>query len=79
MCIFLISGDDLYPEEIDYSGEQEPIVFQKSIEELRTQAKNLHRMEIKSWQDIDMLINISPKYGHVAPVISFLKLLKKKL
>lgn len=75
----LLSGDDLYPEKPDYNGEQEAIVLQESIEELRKQGKNFHRMEFRSRHDVDMIVNITPKYGQVVPCVTPWRLLKNSL
>lgn len=74
----VFQGDDLYPEEPDYTGEQEQLVMQESIEELRNRAKNFHRFEIRSPYDIHLQINVTPKYGH-KPIRNFNELLKTKL
>lgn len=77
--ITTLPGDDLYPEEPDYNGEGEPIVTPETMEELRRQVKNLHRMEMKPGNDVNIIINISPRYCHVAPNVNSMKLLKNKL
>lgn len=76
---FFISGDDSYPEDPDYNGEQEPIVTQETMEEQRKQVKNLHRMEMSNWNDVNLMINITPKYCHVAPNLNAMKLLMSNI
>ncbi|XP_045138627.1 nucleoside diphosphate-linked moiety X motif 19-like isoform X2 [Portunus trituberculatus] len=45
--VLCLAGDDLYPEEPDYTGEQAQLVVQETVEELRGLAQNHHRMELK--------------------------------
>lgn len=71
--MILLSGDDLYPENPDYNGEYEPITSEESLEDLRKQGRNFHRMEFKSRFHADVVINITPKYGHVAPNLNLVK------
>lgn len=60
-----LPGDDLYPDEPDYTGEQAQLVVQESIEELRGLALNHHRMEMEK-HNVKLFVNITPKYGHIS-------------
>ncbi|XP_054720302.1 acyl-coenzyme A diphosphatase NUDT19-like isoform X2 [Uloborus diversus] len=66
-ALSLLPGDDLYPKEPDYKGISKPVEFPYAIEDLRTQSKNLHRMEIHGPQ-CTMYCNITPSCGHLQPL-----------
>lgn len=66
-AISLMPGDDLYPEEPDYTGIAKPIEFLEPLESLRSGSKRLHRMEIRGPQ-CTMYCNITPPCGHLQPL-----------
>lgn len=60
-----LPGDDLYPEEPDYTGERAMLEVPESMEELRGMTQNHHRMEVKK-RNFKLLVNVAPKYGHIS-------------
>ncbi|XP_041059599.1 nucleoside diphosphate-linked moiety X motif 19-like [Carcharodon carcharias] len=65
---FLYPGDELYPEDPDYTGEKEiNINSSKTLEQLRLEVTRLHRIE---WRDryFTLYVNIEPQYKHVHPL-----------
>ncbi|XP_078092507.1 acyl-coenzyme A diphosphatase NUDT19-like isoform X2 [Mustelus asterias] len=67
---FLYPGDELYPEDPDYTGEKEMnINSSKTLEQLRLEVTRLHRVELREPHDIKLYVNIEPLYKHVHPLI----------
>ncbi|XP_076323359.1 acyl-coenzyme A diphosphatase NUDT19-like [Tachypleus tridentatus] len=60
-------GDDLYPENPDYYGQNPQIDFQYTLEELKAKSNNLHRMEVKG-PISTVICNISSPCGHLTPL-----------
>lgn len=64
-----ILGDDLYPKDPDFTGERKPVLTtNKNIEELMKEVKNLHRIVIRSLNNVTVHMNIESKYKHINPV-----------
>uniref|UniRef100_A0A8C5S2X7 Acyl-coenzyme A diphosphatase NUDT19 n=1 Tax=Laticauda laticaudata TaxID=8630 RepID=A0A8C5S2X7_LATLA len=65
----LLPGDDLYPNDPDFTGERKPVLTtNKNIEELMKEARNHHRIVIRSRNNITIHMNIESKYKHINPV-----------
>ncbi|XP_026574902.1 nucleoside diphosphate-linked moiety X motif 19-like [Pseudonaja textilis] len=65
----LLPGDDLYPKDPDFTGERKPVwTTNKNIEELMKEARNHHRIVIRSRNNITIHMNIESKYKHINPV-----------
>ncbi|KAM3828638.1 acyl-coenzyme A diphosphatase NUDT19 [Vipera latastei] len=65
----LLPGDDLYPKDPDFTGERKPVLTtNKNIEELMKEVKNLHRIVIRSLNNVTVHMNIESKYKHINPV-----------
>ncbi|XP_078412438.1 acyl-coenzyme A diphosphatase NUDT19-like [Cetorhinus maximus] len=65
----LYPGDELYPEDPDYTGEKEMnISSSKTLEQLRLEVTRLHRIEWRELHDITLHVNIEPPYKHVNPL-----------
>ncbi|XP_053127371.1 acyl-coenzyme A diphosphatase NUDT19 [Hemicordylus capensis] len=65
----LLPGDELYPEDPDFTGERKPVLTtEKKIEDLMKGASRLHRIVT---QDLNVAVhvNIQPKYKHIRPVM----------
>lgn len=56
-------GDDFYPDKPDYEKTSHEVekYSNKTCEECRSLAKNLHRAEVKSMSDIELHINVKSK------------------
>ncbi|XP_076323344.1 acyl-coenzyme A diphosphatase NUDT19-like isoform X2 [Tachypleus tridentatus] len=65
--VSLMPGDDLYPENPDYYGQNPQIDFQYTLEELKAKSNNLHRMEVKG-PISTVICNISSPCGHLTPL-----------
>ncbi|XP_072370689.1 acyl-coenzyme A diphosphatase NUDT19-like [Scyliorhinus torazame] len=66
----LFPGDELYPEDPDYTGEREMnICSSKTLEQLRLEVTSLHRIEWRHQHDIALYVNIEPPYKHVHPLM----------
>ncbi|XP_048464141.1 acyl-coenzyme A diphosphatase NUDT19-like [Rhincodon typus] len=65
----LYPGDDLYPEDPDYTGKKEiNITSSKTLEQLRLEVTKLHRVELRDPHDIMLYVNIEPQYKHLHPL-----------
>ncbi|XP_048406060.1 acyl-coenzyme A diphosphatase NUDT19-like [Stegostoma tigrinum] len=65
----LYPGDELYPEDPDYTGEKEMnFTSSKTLEQLRLEVTRLHRMELRD-QYFTLYVNIEPQYKHIKPLI----------
>nr|XP_033796864.1 nucleoside diphosphate-linked moiety X motif 19 [Geotrypetes seraphini]XP_033796865.1 nucleoside diphosphate-linked moiety X motif 19 [Geotrypetes seraphini]XP_033796866.1 nucleoside diphosphate-linked moiety X motif 19 [Geotrypetes seraphini] len=67
--ILLLPGDELYPEEPDWTGAKKPPVLttDKKREDLRKKDSRLHRVEFG--HDLTIYMNIEPKYKHIYPLL----------
>ncbi|XP_069740886.1 acyl-coenzyme A diphosphatase NUDT19 [Narcine bancroftii] len=66
----LLPGDELYPEDVDFTGETEiNLSSSKSLKELRLEVTRLHRIEIRNLIDYNLYMNIEPRYKHVHPLM----------
>lgn len=65
--LHVLPGDDLYPENPNYNEPDHNIdeFSEKTIEEMRSIAKNLCRSEQRDMFDVKMIVNIKPLDGHV--------------
>ncbi|KAK4303788.1 hypothetical protein Pmani_024228 [Petrolisthes manimaculis] len=66
--IVVLPGDDLYPTEPDYLGDEPQLEMDCSMEELRKSANKLHRYELRPGSNMELVVNIDPKFGHKRPV-----------
>ncbi|XP_078274742.1 acyl-coenzyme A diphosphatase NUDT19 isoform X1 [Rhinoraja longicauda] len=65
----LLPGDDLYPEDPDFTGETElNIATSKSLEQTRLEVSRLHRTEFRNPHDCTLYVNIEPQCKHVHPL-----------
>ncbi|XP_066493641.1 acyl-coenzyme A diphosphatase NUDT19 [Tiliqua scincoides] len=65
----LLPGDELYPEDPDFTGEREPMLTtNKKIEDLMKGASRLHRIVIRDLHNVTIHVNIQPKYKHIRPI-----------
>ncbi|KAJ7395411.1 Nucleoside diphosphate-linked moiety X motif 19 [Pitangus sulphuratus] len=68
--IQLLPGDELYPEDPDYTGEKKTIMStDKKIEELMKEGSIFHRIVIKTIYNYAVYVNIQAKYKHINPVM----------
>lgn len=60
-------GDDFYPKNPNYTSTEHDVEehANKTCEEFRKLAKNLHRSEIKSLQDVQIFHNIKSPDNHL--------------
>ncbi|XP_029464272.1 nucleoside diphosphate-linked moiety X motif 19 [Rhinatrema bivittatum] len=65
----LLPGDELYPEEPDWTGEMPILSVDKKREDLRKKDSKLHRIEHQDHQVI-VYMNIVPNYKHISPLIT---------
>ncbi|XP_067904869.1 acyl-coenzyme A diphosphatase NUDT19-like [Heterodontus francisci] len=66
----LYPGDELYPEDPDYTGKKDMTISSpKSLEKLRLEVTRLHRAELRGLCDITLYMNIEPQYKHVHPLM----------
>ncbi|XP_076030269.1 acyl-coenzyme A diphosphatase NUDT19-like isoform X2 [Oratosquilla oratoria] len=64
--ISVLPGDDLYPEEPDFLGQnKERLRIDMSTEESRTKSRKLHRLEMSGQSPSKLFMNIDPPFGHV--------------
>uniref|UniRef100_K7G2E0 Nudix hydrolase 19 n=1 Tax=Pelodiscus sinensis TaxID=13735 RepID=K7G2E0_PELSI len=67
--IDLLPGDELYPEDPDYTGEKKLFLStDKKVEELMKEDTRLHRIVIQNFHSLIVHINIKPKYKHISPL-----------
>ncbi|XP_015270307.1 PREDICTED: nucleoside diphosphate-linked moiety X motif 19 [Gekko japonicus] len=65
----LLPGDELYPEDPDFTGERKPALStNKKIEDVLKEATRLHRIVIRDLNNVTVHVNIPPKYKHINPL-----------
>ncbi|KAL8194881.1 UNVERIFIED_CONTAM: Nucleoside diphosphate-linked moiety X motif 19, mitochondrial [Gekko kuhli] len=65
----LLPGDELYPEDPDFTGERKPALStNKKIEDVLKEATRLHRIVIRDLNNVAVHVNIPPKYKHINPL-----------
>ncbi|NXD82405.1 NUD19 protein, partial [Halcyon senegalensis] len=68
--IQLLPGDELYPEDPDYTGEKQiSMSTDKKIEDLMKEGSVFHRIVIKSINNLAVYVNIQAKYKHMHPLM----------
>ncbi|XP_019390970.1 PREDICTED: nucleoside diphosphate-linked moiety X motif 19, partial [Crocodylus porosus] len=68
--IQLLPGDELYPEDPDYTGEKKMIwSTDKKVDDLMKEGSRLHRIVIKDLNSLAIYVNIQPKYKHINPIL----------
>ncbi|XP_060691943.1 acyl-coenzyme A diphosphatase NUDT19-like isoform X1 [Hemiscyllium ocellatum] len=68
-CAILYPGDELYPEDPDYTGEKKMnISSSKTLEQLRLEVTKLNRAELRGLHGITLYVNIEPPYKHINPL-----------
>lgn len=65
-------GDDFYPQQPNYIDTEHNLeqFAEKTCEECRKMASNLHRLELKSMQDIEIWLNVKLPDNHLSPQTS---------
>ncbi|XP_005152249.3 acyl-coenzyme A diphosphatase NUDT19 [Melopsittacus undulatus] len=67
--IQLLPGDELYPEDPDYTGEKKIIMStDKKVEDLMKEGSIFHRIVIKNINSLAVYVNIQAKYKHINPL-----------
>lgn len=62
-------GDELYPEDPDFTGERKPsLTTNKKIEDTLKEATRLHRIVIRDLNNVAVHVNVPPKCKHVNPL-----------
>ncbi|NWJ01638.1 NUD19 protein, partial [Crypturellus undulatus] len=65
----LLPGDELYPEDPDYTGEKKiTLSTDKKVEDLMKGGSIFHRIVRKN-NDLAVYVNIQAKYKHINPVM----------
>ncbi|XP_062404471.1 nucleoside diphosphate-linked moiety X motif 19 [Sardina pilchardus] len=65
----LLPGDELYPEQVDMSGQSDVNMrTKKSLEELQMESSSFHRLVFHDPYTASMHVNITPKYKHLSPL-----------
>ncbi|PKU39933.1 regulator of g-protein signaling 9-binding protein [Limosa lapponica baueri] len=65
-----VEGDELYPEDPDYTGEKKVIMStDKKVEDLMKEGSVFHRIVIKDINNLAVYVNIQAKYKHKNPVM----------
>ncbi|NXB03007.1 NUD19 protein, partial [Cnemophilus loriae] len=68
--IQLLPGDELYPEDPDYTGEKKIIMStDKKVEDLMKEGRIFHRIVIKNINNLAVYVNIQAKYKHINPLM----------
>ncbi|KFO83147.1 hypothetical protein N320_10492, partial [Buceros rhinoceros silvestris] len=68
--IQILPGDELYPEDPDYTGENKLILStDKKVEDLMKEGSVFHRIVIKSINNFAVYVNIQAKYKHMNPLM----------
>ncbi|NXD22973.1 NUD19 protein, partial [Spelaeornis formosus] len=68
--IQLLPGDELYPEDPDYTGEKKMMMStDKKVEDLMKEGGIFHRIIIKSINNLAVYVNIQAKYKHINPLM----------
>lgn len=64
-------GDDFYPKKPNYSTTEHDLqqFAEKTCEECRKMATNLHRLELKSLQEVEIWQNVKLPDNHLSPQI----------
>ncbi|KAG9341994.1 hypothetical protein JZ751_018312 [Albula glossodonta] len=66
--ISLLPGDDLYPENLDRSGQSDVnLVTEKNLEQLQQESHTLHRIVSLDPYTAIVHVSITPKYKHLLP------------
>ncbi|XP_076325362.1 acyl-coenzyme A diphosphatase NUDT19-like isoform X3 [Tachypleus tridentatus] len=65
-AVSVLPGDDLYPKNPDYLGQSPGQDFPHTLEELKAQVQNLHRMEIRG--PVTTVVCNIPSCGHLTPL-----------
>ncbi|KAM6058158.1 acyl-coenzyme A diphosphatase NUDT19 [Chlamydotis macqueenii] len=66
----LLPGDELYPEDPDYTGEKKIIMStDKKVEDLMKEGSMFHRIVIKNLNSFAVYVNIEAKYKHMNPLM----------
>lgn len=65
--LHVLPGDDLYHDSPNYNDPDHDIdeFAEKTIEEMRSIAKNLCRSEQRDMYDVQMIVNIKSPDGHI--------------
>ncbi|KAM4638226.1 acyl-coenzyme A diphosphatase NUDT19 [Amazona ochrocephala] len=67
--IQLLPGDELYPEDPDYTGEKKIVMStDKKVEDLMKGGSIFHRIVIKNINNLAVYVNIQAKYKHINPL-----------
>nr|XP_056718539.1 acyl-coenzyme A diphosphatase NUDT19 [Euleptes europaea] len=65
----LLPGDELYPEDPDFTGERKPMLTtNKKTEDVLKEATRLHRIVVQDLNNVAVHVNIPPKYKHINPL-----------
>ncbi|XP_040427244.1 nucleoside diphosphate-linked moiety X motif 19 isoform X2 [Cygnus olor] len=68
--IQLLPGDELYPEDPDYTGETKIVMStDKKVEDLMKEGSTFHRIVIKNINSLAVYVNIQVKYKHMNPLM----------
>ncbi|KFV69071.1 hypothetical protein N307_14949, partial [Dryobates pubescens] len=68
--IQLLPGDELYPENPDYTGEKKILMStDKKIEDLMKEGSVFHRIVIKKPNNLAVHVNIQAKHKHLNPLM----------
>lgn len=68
--IQLLPGDELYPEDPDYTGEMNTVMStDKMVEDLMKEGSTFHRIVIKNINSLALYVNIQAKYKHMNPLM----------
>lgn len=68
--LFLLTGDELYPEDPDYTGEMNTVMStDKTVEDLMKEGSTFHRIVIKNINSLALYVNIQAKYKHMNPLM----------
>ncbi|CAM9440699.1 unnamed protein product [Bubo scandiacus] len=68
--IHLLPGDELYPEDPDYTGEKKIIMStDKKVEDIMKEGSVFHRIVTKNINNLAVYVNIPPKYKHINPLM----------
>lgn len=67
---FFLTGDELYPEDPDYTGETKIVMAtDKKVEDLMKEGSTFHRIVIKNINSLAVYVNIQAKYKHMNPLM----------
>ncbi|NXC45770.1 NUD19 protein, partial [Penelope pileata] len=68
--IQLLPGDELYPEDPDYTGEKKiTMSTEKTVEDLMREGTIFHRIVTKNINSLAVYVNIPATYKHVNPLM----------